>query len=128
MAKTIPEIPIAEILALGVDRERISCVSNFRWPPARRVFLLHKLRRAIATAMPYLLMTAIVCGLVAWFRLSEATTEARSPYLTREKHDNGRSVGRPAFRPHVSCTGTAELAGSSVARNCAVHRRRSAAA
>jgi len=30
------------------------------WPPPSRVFLLHKVRRAIATAMPCLLVIAIL--------------------------------------------------------------------
>jgi hypothetical protein len=31
------------------------------------VFLVHKLQRFIAAAMPYMLVTAIVCALVAWY-------------------------------------------------------------
>jgi hypothetical protein len=30
------------------------------------VFLVHKLQRVVAVAMPYVLVTAIVCALVAW--------------------------------------------------------------
>jgi hypothetical protein len=43
-----------------------------KWPPPRqkvqgvRVFLVHELQRVVAAAMPYVLVTAIVCALVAW--------------------------------------------------------------
>jgi hypothetical protein len=31
-----------------------------------RVVLVHKLQRGVAAAMPYVLVTAIVCALIAW--------------------------------------------------------------
>ena len=43
-----------------------------RWPPPRqeahgvRVFWAHALRRVVAAAMPYVLVTALVFAFVAW--------------------------------------------------------------
>jgi hypothetical protein len=38
-----------------------------KWPPPRRVSLVDRLRRVGAAAMPYVLVTAIVCAIVAWY-------------------------------------------------------------
>ena len=53
-----------------VDKSRY--VNPPRWPPPRqkapgvRVVLVHKLQRVVATAIPYVLVIAIVCALLAW--------------------------------------------------------------
>ena len=38
-----------------------------RWPRARRVSLIDELRRVGTAAMPYVLVTAIVCALAVWY-------------------------------------------------------------
>jgi hypothetical protein len=55
---------------LMVDKSRYQ--NPPKWPPPRqktqgvRVFWVHQLQRIVAAAMPYVLVTAIVCAVVAW--------------------------------------------------------------
>ena len=53
-------------MMLRVDRDRYKDPPE--WPPKRRVFVLYKLRRAVAIAMPYLL-AVIVCAVLVWLSL-----------------------------------------------------------
>ena len=52
-------------LIIMVEKSRY--VNPPRWPRPPRVSFVNKSRRVVAAVMPYVLVTVIVCVLVAWY-------------------------------------------------------------
>jgi hypothetical protein len=108
-----------------------------RWPPPRWVFLQHKLRRAVATAMPYLLATMIVCGVLYWWYAhpslsGQSSTRAQPQHSPSHRTTDPVPVGASArcrdgtysFSEHRASACTQSRRPSGLAESLGVQARK----